>query len=94
MSPFASAWNFWNGVFSGFCVMSASSLRSADSCWKRFTNQLRVGEPPAKDRTNYFQKSPRVIFFAMVESERLFVQIAEQMKWFNTYVGSTQRAFK
>ncbi len=45
----------------------------------------------AAERLN---KSPLVVVFALVKPKRLFIEIPEQMKRLNVYIGSFQRAFQ
>ena len=65
--------------------------------WKTITtlaDELGIHQAFSGKARNGFQKAAFVIVFALVESERLFIQIPEQMKRFNAHIRSFDTALE
>src|ERR1700730_7439098 len=65
--------------------------------WKTITilaNELCISQPFSDYAAHYFNKPAYVIVFALVESERLLVQIPEQMKRLNVHIRPVDSALK
>lgn len=55
------------------------------------TGQGAIGEPFTAHHRAGFKESSAVGHFAIIEAIRLFIEVAEQMKRFNTYVSPFDR---
>lgn len=59
-----------------------------------FASQLFESEPLARDLRCRLEKAIRVSALAVVKSKSLFVEVAEEVKWFDAYVSTTQRTLE
>jgi hypothetical protein len=57
-------------------------------------NELCVFQRLSNDTAQRLGKTSGIVIFALIKSERLFIQIPEQMKRLNVYIRSVQRAFE
>src|SRR6185369_11811975 len=62
---------------------------------RSFTSQFLVGHAPVYDLRYYFREAVAVVhIFAIVESERLLIEVTEKMKRFDTNIGSAQASLE
>src|SRR6266699_2512326 len=62
---------------------------TAFCCYK-----LRISQTFSDHTLKSFNKSPLIVVFALVESERLLIAVTEQMKRLNVYICAFERAFQ
>ena|SRR5262245_33819348 len=60
----------------------------------QFASQFFVGNAATGNLSHYSKKSIRVSTKTFIESKRLFIQVSEHMKRFNTHTRSFDRPFK
>ena len=83
-------------------MRSAHFLRPRLSCGNDFSARLRnlrpgeavVGETLADDALERERETHGVSSFAVIEAERLFIEVAEQMERFHAHVGALERTLQ